>query len=83
MRMRFAVVLAAAMTAAGVTGPPARADAPADFPPLGYVFEGTYSWSGACESAGSGGVPRAWPAYVCLVGAWPWDTADLYVQYDG
>ena len=88
MRMRFATVMAAVMMASGVVGPPARADSvgggggPADFPPLGYVFEGTYSWSGACETAGSGGVPRAWPTYVCLDGNWPWDSSDLYVKYD-
>jgi hypothetical protein len=83
--MRFVVVLAAVMTASGVVGPPARADGGrlAGFPLLGYVFEGTYSRSAGCEAAGRNGVPRAWPTYVCLGGGRPWDSADLYVKYDG
>jgi hypothetical protein len=129
MRVRFALALAAAMTAAGVVTPRAyganllpgapsptnprsavSASAPvaaamiddeadstvsalpdgidfvdlnlgqADFPPLGYVFEGTFFHRDACEAAGTSGVPRAWPGYVCLGGDVPWDFSDLYVS---
>ncbi len=141
MRVRFALVLAAAMTAAGVVAPraygasvlpgapsptnprsagpasPATSALPpvsastagpaavveyqpaatvsalpedidfvdlnlgqADFPPLGYVFEGTFFHRDACEAAGASGIPRAWPGYVCLGGDVPWDFSDLYVR---
>jgi hypothetical protein len=130
MRVRFALALAAAMTAAGVVTPRAYganllpgaasptnlrsaasaststsvvraayvdAGAPisvlpddidfidlnlesADFPPLGYVFEGTFFHRDACEAAGTSGIPRAWPGYVCLGGDVPWDFSDLYVR---
>jgi hypothetical protein len=131
MRVRFALALAAAMTAAGVVTPraygadllpgapspagprsaatvalavaaPAVEDAgaadatvsalpddidfidlnlgQADFPPLGYVFEGTFFHRDACEAAGTSGIPRAWPGYVCLGGDVPWDFSDLYVR---
>ena len=133
MRVRFALALAAAMTAAGVVAPraygasalagapgpanPRSADAvsaaamtwiapaaaeyvpdttvsvlpedidfvdlnlgQADFPPLGYVFEGTFFHRDACEAAGTSGIPRAWPGYVCLGGDVPWDFSDLYVR---
>ena len=131
MRVRFALTLAAAMTAAGVVAPraygastlsgtpgpanprsaasasaaawiaPAAAEyvpdiavsvlpedidfvdlnlGQADFPPLGYVFEGTFFHRDACEAAGTSGIPRAWPGYVCLGGDVPWDFSDLYVR---
>jgi hypothetical protein len=53
---------------------------PADFPPLGYVFEGTFFHRDACEAAGTSGIPHAWPGYVCLGGDVPWDFSDLYVR---
>jgi hypothetical protein len=96
MRRRIAATLLTAAVAVAVGLPSAHAAAlagntaqvhtavlaPADNPPPGYTYEGTFYWHASCEEAGNGGIPRAWSAYICLGDGWPWDSYDLYVKYN-